>query len=309
MKIYISPYELEFQNGSNRIQGALLLFEFTSDLKGYGDFLPQPGFGEKTLKDQLKDLRQNKESVRFTQVKKIAFHDALARREKRSLFSGLKIPDSHFLVENLASFSHWNRVEEKGYRTIKVKIRRRDFQKQLKRLREGSAFLPDCRWRLDLNGSLNCQEWDSFKKSLQFLWNKMDFIEDPFKNPGGFTGKDSSLFAEDWISFPQGAVQIVKPGRDSIDGLIRQGIHGFRKKIVFTHSRETLLGCSATAWSAGRFYRKHSSFWMTCALKCRSFKKSRWTRNEDESPVFTPPFGFGLGFDRLLKKEPWKRWM
>ncbi|MCY4513471.1 MAG: hypothetical protein OXB86_07260, partial [Bdellovibrionales bacterium] len=154
MKVYISPYQLEFKNRSSFLQGVLLLFEFQPDLKGYADFLPWPRFGEKSLEKQLEDFRKGKESARLSQLKKIALCDALARKENRSLFYGLKIPDSHFLIEDVSSFSHWEQVEEAGYRIIKVKVQPKGFQNQIKKLQEGSQALPHCRWRLDLNGSL-----------------------------------------------------------------------------------------------------------------------------------------------------------
>ena len=309
MKVYISPYQLEFKNGSGCLQGALLLFEFQSGLKGHGDLLPWPRFREKSLKDQLEDFKRGKESPRLVQLKKMAFCDALARKEKRSLFSGLKIPDSHFLIEDAASFSGWDQVGEAGYQILKAKIRPDNFQKQLKGLKKGRLALPHCLWRLDLNGSLNFQEWDSFKKSLQFLWNKIEFIEDPFKNPENFSGQDSHLFAEDWISFPRSAFRIVKPSRDSLDSLMQQIPNRQWRGIIFTHSQETLLGQAATAWQAGTFYKNYPSFRRTGAFKCYSFKKHKWTLNEKSHPVFQPPSGFGLGYGSLLEKESWKRWV
>ena len=309
MKVYISPYQLELKGRSGSLQGALLLFEFQPDLKGYADFLPWPRFGEKPLREQLEDFRKGKKSARLSQLKKIALCDALARKEKRSLFYGLKIPDSHFLIEDVSSFSHWEQVREAGYRIIKVKVRPKGFQNQIKKLKEGRQALPHCRWRLDLNGSLNFSEWNSFKKSLQFLWDQIEFIEDPFKNPGNISGGDSLKIAEDWFVHPKSAVRIVKPSRDSLDSLVRQIPHRQWKSIVFTHSQETLLGQAATAWQAGEFYRKHPSFWRIGAFKCYSFKKHKWTLNEKNHPVFKSPSGFGLGYGALLEKEPWKRWI
>ena len=309
MKIYISPYELEFRNSSGCLRGAFLLFEFQPDLKGYGDLLPWPRFGEKILKDQLEDLKKGRESTRLIQLKKMALCDALARKEKRSLFSGLKIPDSHFLIEDINSFSGWDQVGEAGYQIIKAKVRSTEFQKQLERLKEGSLALPHCRWRLDLNGALDLQEWDSVKKSLRFLWDKIEFIEDPFKNPDSFSGKDTLMFAEDWIAYSQSAVRVVKPSRDSLDSLMQQIPHRQWKSIVFTHSQETLLGQAATAWQAGTFYRNYPSFRQTGAFKSYSFKRHKWTLSEKSHPVFQFPSGFGLGFDSLLEKEPWKQWV
>ena len=219
MKVYISPYQLELQRQKQRLQGTLLLFEFKPGLKGYSDFLPWPQFGEDILKDQLKNAKEGKESRRWICSKNIAFCDALARKERRSLFFGLKIPESHFLVEDISSFSQWSCIEKAGFKTIKIKAKGFDFQKELQHIKKIHEAYPHFKWRLDFNGSLNLKEWNVLKESLKFLWNNIEFIEDPFKTPEGFSKKEPSMFAEDWIENSQFPFRIVKPSRDSLNSL------------------------------------------------------------------------------------------
>ena len=309
MKVYISPYQLELQKHNRYLQGSLLLFEFKSGLKGYSDFLPWPQFGEPSLKDQLNSVKEGQESQRWICSKNIAFCDALAREKKQNLFFNLKVPESHFLIEDISSFSEWKHIEKTGYNTIKIKIRRFTYQKELPQIKKVYEAYPHFKWRLDFNGSLNFKEWDALKKALYFLWSNIEFIEDPFKNPKGFFGPETHLFAEDWIENRHYGFRIVKPSRDSFDFLMKQLPLRHWKGIVFTHSHETLLGQAATAYLAGRFYKIYPSFWQTGAFKSLSLKKSRWTFQEDISPFFKPPSGFGLGYGHLLEKEPWKRWI
>ena len=309
MKVYISPYQLEFQRQKQRLQGTLLLFEFKSGLNGYSDFLPWPQFGEATLKDQLKNVKEGQKSQRWICSENTAFCDALARKERRSLFFELKIPESHFLVEDISSFSQWDCIEKAGFKTIKIKAKGFAVQKELQHIKKIYEAYPHFKWRLDFNGSLKQKEWNSLKESLKFLWNNIEFIEDPFKNPKGFSEKEPPIFAEDWIENPNSSFRIVKPSRDSLDFLMKQIPYRQWKGIVFTHSQETLLGQASTAYLAGKFYKDSPSFRQTGAFKSFSLKQAPWTFQENFSPVFNPPSGFGLGYGDLLEKEPWQRWI
>lgn len=309
-RVYISPYQLKpHKKEIKPIQGALLLFEFQSGLTGYSDFLPWPSFGERNLQQQLEDIKNGRESMRWIRSKNIALLDALARKDRRNLFFGLHIPRSHFLVEDIFSFSDWNLLEKSGFRAIKIKLKKREIQNALPRIKKIHIRYPHWRWRLDFNGSLTIKQWKDLRESLEFLWDHIDFIEDPFPNSQGIWKSKNSLFAEDWISNPHAAFRIVKPSRDSLSLLTKQIPLRQWKGIVFTHSQETLLGQAATACLAGQFYKIHPSFSETGAFKSFSFKKDPWTFQEDTSPVFKPPSGWGLGYGNLLKKEPWKRWV
>ena len=311
IQIYISPYQLELLKGGREpLKGTLLLFEFESGLKGYSDFLPWPRFGERDLWKQLEDVKNGWESERWICAKNTAFSDALARKEKRNLFFGLNIPKSHFLIEDVSSFSSWKQLEKAGYKTIKIKLtKQQDLEKALPRIKKIHIQYPYFRWRLDFNGSLKVWQWSALKESLEFLWKHIDFIEDPFDIFPRLSELESGPFAEDWISNFSAISRIIKPSRDSLDFLTKQIPLRQWKNIVFTHSQETLLGQAATAYWAGRFYKIHPFFRQTGAFKSFSFKKSPWTFHEDKGPLFKSPSGWGLGFGDMLEKEPWKRWV
>ena len=313
MKVYISPYELLLQKRQNRrLAGSLLLFEFPSGLTGYSDFLPWPQFKEPDLKTQLNEAKAGHGSSRWIVAQNTAFQDACARAEKRSLFLGLKIPASHFLIEDMVSFLKWDLLAEVGYKTLKVKFQGPLSRRQRTCLQSVCKLHPHFRWRLDFNGSLKCGEWEQLKEHLKFLWSRLDFIEDPFESVSrSFASEDAGVFASDWLPHPYsaGGFRIVKPSRDDLKEITKQIPSHQWKGIVFTHSEETLLGQAAAAYQAGTFYRSHPDFYTIGSFKSFSCKKSPWTFQVDFSPQFKPPGGFGLGFQRLLEKEPWRRWI
>ena len=256
--------------------GALLLFEFPSGLAGYSDFLPWPQFQEPSLKMQLNQAKAGHRSSRWRIAQGMAFKDALARAEKRSLFSGLKIPDSHFLVDDMTSFLKWDFLAETGYKIIKVKFHGPLSRKQLYRLKSVFKAYPAFRWRLDFNGSLKYKEWEVLKRQLAFLWPRLDFIEDPFESISrSFSSKDASVLASDWIPHPNaaGGFRIVKPSRDDLREVTKQIPLHLWKGIIFTHSEETLLGQATAAYQAGLFYRSYPDFYTTGAFKSFPLKK------------------------------------
>ena len=222
ISLFISPYGLETVRqtpphreglqggGGERLCGALLLVEFAPGFAGYSDFLPWPRFGERSLREQLKGMKNGRFSARGFCALKTAFLDAKARAAKRSLFFGLKIPDSHFLITSPpVSWKGWEYPIRAGYKTIKLKFRGfADFLTALPQLQQTAEAHPDLQWRLDFNGSLkSLKEWRALRRRLNFLQDRTEFfIEDPF--PPGATAadrlsqKDRACIADDWTGAP-----------------------------------------------------------------------------------------------------------
>ena len=309
MKLYIRPYHLNFKNKKKPLHGALLLFEFSSGAKGYSDFLPHPHLTkEKSLKEQLEDVKKGKESLRFQLAKKTAQRDALGREKKINLFFGLKVPESHFLIEDLNhfTFQDMDKIQLFNYKTVKLKVSK-DL-KNLNHLKELQKKNPHLKWRLDGNGHLKKSRWFEFKKKFHFLWHNLEFIEDPFLQPETFNQKET-LFAEDWIPNSKSSIRIVKPTRDPLSSLQSEVAASRWKHIVFTHNQDSLLGQAIAAYWAAQFYKVQPRFYCSGAFKCFSFKEARWTAPLKETPHFECPSGFGLGFGNLLEKENWKSWI
>ena len=305
-KLSISPYKLSFKNKLlSPLEGSLLAFDFGSGLTGYSDFLPWPRFGEPSLFRQLHYIQKGEFSQRFLIAKHNAFLDAQARSEKRSLFYGLKIPPSHFLIEDLLNFKTTNLISEKNFKKVKVKLAPYQINEQIKKLKNLNRDLSGVQWRLDCNGL----SWRLWKDQLKFLKEDIDFIEDPL--PGELWDRsDQKLWAQDWIPSLHSQIKIVKPSRDCLNLLIKElGLPRW-KRIVFTHSFDHLLGQAVTAYWAGLFYKRHPQFFETGSFTCSPLSPiDSYPLYSKLSPDFIPPAGFGFGFSDSLKKEPWKQWI
>ena len=219
-KLFISKYELKFKSSKRaNLEGCLFLFDFGSGLIGYSDFLPWSSYGERSLKKQLEDIKKGQFSQRFLIAKRQAFLDAKARLEKRSLFFSLKIPPSHFLIDNLLEFSFSKKID--GFKIIKVKLKPFKVLEQLKVLKELNLLLKNVKWRFDLNGN----SWKAWEPYLSFLKDQVDFIEDPKERIAPY------LLAEDWKQSPFAKIKIIKPARDSIFKLTKKSF--FLEKSYF----------------------------------------------------------------------------
>ena len=308
-KLYISPYKLKFKNKNlfpSPLEGSLLAFDFGSDLIGYSDFLPWPAFGEKTLSFQLNQIKKEVFNKRFLIAKQTASLDAQARIQKKNLLFGLKIPPSHFLIEDLFNFKKEEWIVAKGFQTVKVKLKSSKIKQQIDRLKRLYTHLQNMKWRFDLNG----QSWSAWKNKLHFMKEDMDFVEDPLVSNSAFEKEDRSLFAQDWLPCSGFQIKIVKPSRDSLQDLLKELAFFRWKRLVFTHSFDHPLGQTATAFWAGLFYKNYSRFFETGAFTNSQFvEMDSYPLNPKQGPDFVPPSGFGLGFADSLKKEKWKRWL
>ena len=301
-KLYVSPYKLHFKNKHHSpLEGSLLAFDFGSDLTGYSDFLPWPNFGEANLSSQLKAMQEECFSNRFLIARHNAFLDAQARCQKRNLLFGLKLPSSHFLIDDLLHFKTEERVVEMGFQIVKVKLRPHKRNEQLDKLKSLYSGLKNIKWRLDLNG----QRWSLWKDKLNFIKKSLDFVEDPSSVP--IEKEDKNLLAQDWIPFSHFQIKIVKPSRDSAQSLLKELALSCWKRLIFTHSFDHPLGQTAAAFHAGIFYKNHPRFFETGALTHSLFQINSYPLHQ--GPDFVPPIGFGFGFSDSLKKEPWKRWL
>ena len=295
-KLFISKYELKFKNSQSfKLEGCLCLFDFGSGLIGYSDFLPWPTYGEKNLKKQLEDIQHGQFSARFLITRQQAFLDARARQEKRNLFFSLKIPPSHFLIENLLEFSFSKKI--KSFKRIKVKLKPVKILEQTQVLKELNLSLKGIKWRFDLNG----KSWKDWESHLFFLKGQIDFIEDP-KGPTGF-----APLAEDWQADTCAKIKIAKPSRDSIIHLSRQPLAW--KRIVFTHSFDHPLGQVSTAFWAGLFYKFYPQFFETGAFLNFQSETIKGYEIESKGSDFISPKGFGFGFSSALKSENWLEWI
>ena len=296
-KLYISPYTLCFKNKLYPpIKGSLLAFDFKEKGTGYSDFLPWPAFQEEDLFEQLQQAKRGIFSQRFLLAKQNAWLDAKAREAKQSLFFGLKIPPSHYLISDLLKFNSEKEIKKQSFQFVKTKLKASHISKQIQKIKALHGDLKPLKWRFDLQG----QSFHPWRKLFHFLKEDLDFIEDPLERIG-FKNEEKSVFAEDWISSAQLKIKIIKASRDSFKDLLK-GLASFRwKRMIFTHSFDHPLGQVTTAFWAGKFYKVHPSFFETGAFTHPFFKSKAYPLKA--GPKFIPSQGFGFGFGASLKKR------
>ena len=303
-ELSISRYRLKFKNRSlTPLQGALLAFDFDSGLRGYSDFLPWPSFGEQELSQHLEQVRKGGVfSQRFLLAKHNAFLDARARQKKRNLFFGLKIPPSHYLIEDLLSFNQIKNIRKGGFQAVKVKLKAYKIPEQIQKIKALHLELGKVKWRFDLNG----QDWLLWKEKLSFI--NMDFVEDPLvhRNP---LKEERKLLAQDWMPSPHFQIKIVKASRDSVKDLLRGLASSRWKRLVFTHSFDHPLGQAVSAFWAGFFYRQYPHWIETGAFLNFQLEKLQNYKLESKGDTLIAPQGFGFGFGDSLKKEKWERYL
>ena len=309
IKVYISPYQLKTKYSSHIFKGCLLLFDFQKDLVGYSDFFPRNDLGDLCYETELENLKKGTESLAFMRARELAFQDAQARKDKRNLFYGLKIPESHLLINDISSFKEVEKISKFQYKILKAKLSFNKLKRQVQAIKEIHSFFPFLKWRLDFNGKLLLPQWKLWEKELHFLHNQIDFIEDPFFYSADFKRTSPPYFAEDWKKNPYSSIYIAKPSRYPYSFLIKQVVRSCWKRIVFTHNLNHPLGQVADVLCAAQFYYTQPHFAETGGFHCSLYEENDFTIPASQSATFAPPYGFGLGFEYVLNKQKWKRWV
>jgi O-succinylbenzoate synthase len=326
VKIFYSPYELKPRTSlSSRAnadvrtgaaisrKGALLKIEHDDLGIGYADLFPWPELGDEPLADQLAMLQ----SGLFTSLSRNSFvftrADARARGEKKSLWEGLTIPESHQLITDAASLLTSETLEHilsEGFEKIKIKLGREpkseanQINKITKELK-GRAKL-----RLDFNASLTKENWQVFCESLSpEAVNAIDFIEDPIewdsKEGFGLSPRHLKLAIDrasdaviDSMTCPD--VIIIKPAvSDVASSLVKA--KNWHKRIVITSYLDHPVGQLWAAWSAATAARE------TTVDICGLLSQDAYEPNpfqallKTRGPQLLAPHGTGIGWDKELE--------
>lgn len=318
-RIWVSRYELKPTLPRSARVGALLKIEFEDGTIGYADLHPWQEFGDLALADELArlcggDAAHTKLSRRSFALAKA---DAKARAERRSVFSGLQIPESHFLFTSVDGVSADSLVELKNesYRAAKVKV-----GKDLVREKEilEAAFSNDdvreaeLKLRLDFNSALSEQAAADWLLDLsEDLNDAIEFCEDP-----------CSFDAKAWSSIQrQTGVELVRDmgseqslGDENVSGLIVKP--AVQDPSVFLNSSQNIfvtsyldhpIGQLGAAYEAGRLAKKANVG--VCGLLSHSSYHANAYSEEFPSvgPRFVPDLrDHGIGMTDLLENENWE---
>ncbi len=281
--MWISRYELFPRQrlsalaGADPRRGALLRY---SD--GYADIHPWPELGDAPLDRQLGLLARGEETALTAASLRFARLDGAARREGRSLFDGVTVPESHWP-------SAAGEAPE-SFDTVKVKM-------------PGGWLPPHGRLRLDFNATVGAEEFERI--ALTLPKERIDFVEDPCPYDGAVwrrlresTGLRLALDRQ--VAYVGVDALIVKPAVQAIEQMdLPSGM-----EIVVTSYLDHPVGQLHAAAVAGRIATSDRCGLVTHVLYERNDFSERL---ELDGARLVSPGGAGIGFDDLLERLPWER--
>lgn len=276
MKIWLYRYELQSR------QGALLKIEWSPGQTGFSDLHPWPSLGDQKLEEHIQSLEEMKFTPLAARSVQFNLRDSEYRRMGRNAFLGLGLPTTHHLLREPATEKQAREWTAEGFTHLKTKRFQVPFQ--------GAA------WRFDFNGRLSRSEFLQWWTGLSEAEKaRIDFVEDP-----GAVGI-SGPWARDWFAQSDAKIRIVKPARESTEGLEHF------ERVVFTHSLDHPLGQACALWAAARYYARHPERREVCGLAAHAKVDGFSELWHCTGPRMKPTPGIGFGFDDLLHDLRWEK--
>lgn len=314
-KPLISRYRLKARGFLNSIsnrrifEGALIKHN-----GGYGCIHPWPELGDPPLEKCLQDLAGPKSRSIVRRALRCAEFDSAARQFEHSLFEEMEIPESHATLTGL-SLKEVEAAISAGFTVIKMKCGR-DMEQEAKQLVDISVEYPSIRYRLDFNETPTPDEVTAFLTNLpDKVRASIDFVEDPCPYSDSawkeIRSKARVKLAVDRESAPLSSsaqIMVVKPAVDE-PFLLGEAAIANQQQVVITSYMDHPVGQTFAAWEAARLGLQFPGLVGMCGLKTHHlFEPDAFTEALGAwSPTFTPPNGYGLGFDDLLEEQPWTR--
>ncbi len=298
MKFRFSPYTIAER------QGALIQVQFPDGSIGYADCHPWESLGDLPLSEQCALLEKGQTTALTSRSLYFARLDAEARARGVNLFEGLQVPDSHFLLLDLAK----PRMLPPGYNRVKIKLGK-DLAKETPLLKAFLSILPEqCQVRLDFNGRLTRESFEQILHVFENEQHKIEFYEDPFpyeaaawaevQQKHGIT-LACDFGSERGVGNAESATYlVVKPAVQDAN-FIRGS-----QKIVVTSYLDHPLGQMAAAYVAGQLKKQFPTQIETCGLLSHLvYEPNVFSSMLPKGPDFVAITGTGFGFDELLKNE------
>lgn len=313
--IAIYPYSLTSRSALNarsgRTQHRGALIRLGDDPFGYGCIHPWPELGDLDLDQTLALLAKGEFTALSRNALQCARVDAQARAEKRSLFDGLTIPQSHATL--LMDESDFAVAIEAGFKTVKVKVGR-DLAFETAFIKSQSARYPMLEWRLDFNGVLDIGEVEVFLSELgEGVRDNIDYIEDaylpnttPWVNALGPYDIPMAVDRELGDACGGFGIAVIKPAINDVAIILADAV-AEGKRVVFTSYMDHPVGQCYAAWQSALANQQHTGILSTCGLVTHGlFEPNEFTEALGKpEPDFHSPTGTGLGFDALLQSLPW----
>ncbi|MEG0836515.1 MAG: hypothetical protein RSF35_01145 [Akkermansia sp.] len=307
----IAKGQLNARSENFRRTGVLIL----TDAGGYGCIHPWPELGDATLQEELDALRAGSPLPLGKRALECATVDAEARAKGVKLMDGLIIPDSHATIPPYVSPATVRLMSHHGFKAGKLKAMP-NITSTRERLITLASMVPEWRWRLDFNASLELNAAEQFWQGLtEPLKEMIDFIEDPcsftheswmhLSNQGMPIACDlgSHICYQPKITTDIPMTRVIKPARE-------RSPHKNTGKHIFTSMMDHPIGQLWACYCAASYYKGYDKQDMPLCGLCTHllFQKDAFIEElGDLSPVINIPQGTGLGFDELLKKLDWKK--
>ncbi len=315
MRLWFSSYALQPLRSLGSREGALLKIE-THDGLGFSDLHPWPELGDEPIAEQLRLLANDRPTKLSQRSIELAALDREARSKGVSAFAGYTVPDSHFLVNDVAALSAQALADcsAEGFRTLKIKLGRNP-RSEVSILQTLATELSIFQLRLDFNGMLSVDRFGEFIDALpNRLCSAIEFVEDPtrwdsddWRKMHEATGinlaRDRCHESEREVNL--GAFQwlILKPAIQ-VPCVIRNLAKHLRARICVTSYLDHPVGQVGAALEAARLQTAPE---ICGLLSHRSYAPNNFSQFlAQRGPRFTIPSGAGIGFADLLEDQKWE---
>lgn len=252
---------------------------------GHADCHPWPELGDLPLNKQLEKLARNETTPLTKRSLYFAALDREARAQNRSLFEGLTIPKSHYLLLKLGDVP--------PHSLVKIKMGR-DASALLRFLKKSS-----CQVRLDFNAKLTEPEFKQFLDETAEYHSRFDCIEDPFPYEESAWKRYANLACDARSEQAIGTAHtlVLKPAVQD-----HEPFRNLSQKLIVTSYLDHPLGQLSAAFIAAQLRVD------VCGLCSHLvYQTNEFSEQLPQTTSLVPPPGTGFGFDELLKKLPWKK--
>ncbi|MGI4791010.1 MAG: hypothetical protein ACRYFS_19460 [Janthinobacterium lividum] len=301
-------------------QGALLRIQKEGGEIGYADLHPWAELGDLPLAEQLTGLARGETTALSEASLAFAALDAQARANRVSLWSGLTVPESHFLLPSIdeSGYKLLEAALTEGFTHFKIKLGK-DLDLEKPRLLKLCKFIGDLsvtsgdspKLRLDYNETLTAAQFAEYFAGLEELQPCIDFIEDPFPFQAAEWSEISARFGVSFALDRAGMIEaalgfegirIHKPALAGPSGVPER----HTGRLVVTSYLDHPLGQLCAAWVAAHLTpearnERHGLVSHRVYARNQFSEQLGWN-----GPRLSVPEGTGFGFDEELAALDWK---
>lgn len=333
MKLSCSPYKCIYTYNLNTLNkdkisnGFLLKCEFRELGTGYSLLHSHPELGQVSSTEILNQFKEEKSyHPLLKNALRIAKIDAYFRQKKQWALDGLKIPASHFLVQDIEDFTQKDIQQyfQMGFSKFKLKLGPHNFSKLNDFVTNTNKVSTKIKLRLDFNASFSLHNFaHKLVQNLQLLQQNCDFIEEPFafdfdayialseKHHLNFAidhlhqNLDLDTEAKNLYSFSP-IILAIKPSADPLP-TIKNILQSRPSDFYVSHNMDHPLGMQIASYFAALWSKQFPDHALENGLLNPSLLPvENYPVHKTEKPFFLPQTGLGFGYDSALSNEDWQ---